>query len=121
MKARLAVIGATTAVVLAFALGLVAGQSNGAPAVAGMGSLRPFATSGQWSDIWETMDAMHDSPQMRAMHAQMPAEWQARCDALHEQMAGWMGSGMMNGSGAGGMMGGQTSGGMMGGPGMMGW
>lgn len=31
-------------------------------------------------------DAMHASEQMRAMHAGMPEELQAECDAMHAQM-----------------------------------
>lgn len=56
-------------------------------------------------------DAMHDSPAMQAMHDQMPAVLQARCDAMHEQMDQMMGSGMMGGSGM--MTGSGMSGGSM--------
>ena len=45
------------------------------------------------------MDAMHDSPGMEAMHENMPAALQARCDAMHAAMESMMGSsGMMDGS-----------------------
>jgi hypothetical protein len=43
-------------------------------------------------------DAMHDSAAMQAMHDQMPAALQAKCDALHERMDQMMAS-MMDGSG----------------------
>jgi hypothetical protein len=39
------------------------------------------------------MDAMHRSPEMRAMHAQMPADLAARCDDMHAGMAEHMGKG----------------------------
>jgi hypothetical protein len=37
-------------------------------------------------------DQMHGSQQMRAMHAQMPADLQAECDTMHAQMSEQMGS-----------------------------
>ncbi len=69
---------------------------------------------GDRAAAWEQM---HRSPWMRAMHAQMPEELQAQCDAMHAQMvAGLAGTGPMMG-GAG--MPGPGMGPMMG-PGMMG-
>ena len=57
--------------------------------------------------------AANDLSVGQAMHDQMPAVLQARCDAMHEQMDQMMGSGMMGGSGSGsGLM---TGSGMSGG------
>ena len=71
--------------------------------------------------MYATCDAMHDSPAMERMHAQMPAEWRAQCDAMHAQMgqmmggAGQMGAGMMtDGATGGGMMAGGMGSGMVG-------
>jgi hypothetical protein len=55
------------------------------------------------------MARMHDSPEMRELHEQMPAELREACDAMHAAM---LGGSMMDGP----MMGG----GMMGGGPMMG-
>jgi hypothetical protein len=55
-------------------------------------------------------DQMHGSQQMRAMHAQMPAELHAQCDAMHAQMSTRMGS-MHGQSGMGPMHGGMGGGG----------
>ncbi len=42
---------------------------------------------------------MHDSPAMRQLHAQMPAQARAQYDAMHAQMGQMTGgSGMMGGS-----------------------
>jgi hypothetical protein len=54
---------------------------------------------------WVSPDQMHGSEQMRAMHAQMPAELQAECDAGHAQMGATMGQ--MHGQGGMGRMHGQ--------------
>jgi hypothetical protein len=54
-------------------------------------------------------DQMHGSQQMRAMHAQMPADLQAQCDAMHAQMSSQMGS--MHGQGGMGQMHGRMGGG----------
>lgn len=51
------------------------------------------------------MDRTHGSAAMQRMHAQMPADLQAECSAMHAQM------GDMGSMGGGGMM---SSGGMMG-------
>jgi hypothetical protein len=42
-------------------------------------------------------DQMHGSQQMRAMHAQMPVDAQAECDALHAQMSAGSMMGQMHG------------------------
>ena len=44
-------------------------------------------------------DRMHDTPAMRQLHAQMPAQARAQYDAMHAQMGQMTGgSGMMGGS-----------------------
>jgi hypothetical protein len=53
---------------------------------------------------WTSHDAMHSSGPMRAMHAEMPGDAQADCDALHAQMSAQVGS-MMGQMHAGGGMG----------------
>jgi hypothetical protein len=132
MKARWLAVG----VAIGFALALTVGFAYGGGSSGSMmGGFAPagFAPEGSAPTVsssyrsgttwWEAMEAMHDSPQMRAMHEQMPEDLQASCDALHEQATsrpgGMMGSGSatgyggMMGSGYGGMMG-SGSGGMMG-------
>jgi hypothetical protein len=113
MKTRWLAFGVGLGVLVTLTLGF----AWGVPSMMG-------GTAGPGSGMLEAMEAMHDSPQMRVMHEQMPEDLQARCDALHEQMVasgyagmmgpGWdtvtggmMGSGgtMGNGWGPGGMMG----------------
>jgi hypothetical protein len=66
---------------------------------AGTGSTPP-ASAPAAGQMCAACDGMHDSPAMEAMHEQMPAALQQRCDALHEQMAQLVGgSGMTGGSG----------------------
>ena len=69
---------------------------------------------GDRAAAWEQM---HGSPWMRAMHAQMPDDLQAQCDAMHAQMVAGL-------AGTGPAMGGPSTGAgmgpMMGGPGSMG-
>ncbi len=126
MKGRWILVGAVIGFAVTLTLGFAFGAGRSAP---GAGRSPSPQATGDW---WAAMDAMHDSPWMEQMRAQMGPELAAQCDAMHEQMreqAGQMGPGMMGGSGgmmggSGGMMGG--SGGMMGGsgqtgPGMMGW
>lgn len=106
MKKRLSLI----ALVGGLALVLASGAALAGPAT----------PSSNW---W---DAMHDSPLMQQMRAQMPAALQQRCDQMHDQMSQWLeqhpgtttGPGsMMTGNGGsfgGGMMSGSASGtGMM--------
>jgi len=119
MKARWfaggAVIGAAVVLTLGF------GWAGARPSMFGTSP-----SSGGWS--WEDMEAMHDSPWMQRIHAQMPDDLQEQCDAMHEQMGASMGGGhmqgnpggMMTGSGGSGMMGGSGGSGMMGESGMMG-
>jgi hypothetical protein len=107
MKARFLGLGIVLGIVLTLTLGF-AYRGNGM-------IMNGFA--GAHGDMRAAMEAMHDSPQMQAMHERMPEQLRAQCDAAHEQMesSGMMGSeGMMGPGGvaSGGMMGG--SGGMMG-------
>jgi hypothetical protein len=66
-----------------------------APGLADAGMMRGS------SEVWTTagMQAMHDSPAMRRMHEQMPADLQQQCDAMHATMGasghGTMMPGMM--------------------------
>jgi hypothetical protein len=71
MRARL--IALAVAVATVFALGV--GAAIAAPRGGG----------------WMSPDQMHNSEQMRAMHAQMPVDAQAECDAMHAQMGSMMG------------------------------
>lgn len=72
------------------------------------------AAAGAQTNGWAIIEAMHDSPVMQQMHAQMPEELQARCDALHEQMKQMMGSGGMMGGDMSAHHSGTTVDGMMG-------
>ena len=82
---------------------------------------RPTAPAAGTGSMFATCNAMHGSPAMERMHAQMPAEWRAQCDAMHAQMgqmmggAGQMGAGMMtDGATGGGTMTGGMGSGMVG-------
>ncbi len=107
MKGRWIFVGVAIGIVLSLSLGFAFADRSAAP-TGGMGSM--FATC----------NAMHESPAMERMHAQMPAAWRAQCDAMHAQMgqmmggAGRMGPTMMTDGGPGGgmMTGGMRSGGM---------
>jgi hypothetical protein len=44
-------------------------------------------TGGSWGP-----DQTHGAQQMRAMHAQMPADMQGECDAMHAQTSAQMGA-----------------------------
>lgn len=87
MRARWVSVG----VILGAALALTLGWTFGAGA---SGGGRTNADQG----LWTAMEAMHDSPGMERMHAQLPDDIRTQCEAMHEQMGGMMG-------GAGGMMG----------------
>jgi hypothetical protein len=79
MRTRVAALVAAIAAVLALGVGAALAAPSG----------------GMWGG-WTDPGRMHGSAQMRAMHAQMPADSQAECDALHAQMSGQM-STMMTG------------------------
>jgi hypothetical protein len=118
MKARLISLGVAIGFTLALTLGFVFASGGTAPVTGGSGEV--LSTNGA-AGLWTVMDAMHDSPAMEAIHAQMPDDLRAQCDAMHEQMQQ-----MMDGADSG-MMGGDMSahhpesvgGGMMGGSGAM--
>lgn len=95
-KGRWIAAGVSTALVGALAIGLGAAQakSSGSPAM------------GRTGQMVATCEAMHES-----MHSSSGDQGSAQCQAIHDQMAQMMGSGMM-GAGSG-MMSGQV-GGMMG-------
>ena len=93
MKKRWIVTGVAVVSLVAATAGIAYAAGRGS------GTTRPPAAGGMAAH-----DAMHDSPAMQAMHDQMPAALQAKCDALHEQMDQMM-AGMMGGSG---MMGGEA-------------
>jgi hypothetical protein len=63
-------------------------------------------TTGAQADRWAGMEAMHDSPAMQRVHAQMLEELRAQCEAMHEQMDQMMQDGGMMGQSSTGMMGG---------------
>lgn len=85
MKARWFVVTIVVAALLAIGIGFAfaGGSPNGAAR----------------ADCAQT----HATPAMRQMHAQMPADAQARCDTMHAQMGT-----MMDGSVMGTMMHGAT-------------
>lgn len=97
MKRRWIVLGAA----LGFAVALTLGFAHGSERTMPGGGSSPSAQM-DMSQMWSTMDAMHDSPAMQQMHEQMPAELRARCEAMHEQMSQMM-QGMSGPSGMGGM------------------
>jgi len=124
MKARWMALGISVGLAVALTLGsaFASGRSSPTPD-------RGSATGSSQTDPWVGMEAMHDSPQMQRLHAQMPEELRAQCEAMHAQM-GQMMDGMMGGDMSshhagmpgGGMMdpGSMGPGGMMGsGPGGM--
>lgn len=126
MKARWMALGMVVGLALALTLGW-GFASGGATRNADRGSAVAFARSDAWAD----MQAMHDSPEMQRLHAQMPEELRAQCEVMHAQMGrmtgammggdmsshheamtgggmtgpGSVGPGGMMGSGPGGMMG----------------
>lgn len=123
MKARWISLGVAIGLGLALTLGFAFGADHPGWGV-GPAVGKAAVTDTNNTDWRAAMDAMHDSPQMRALHVQMPAEWQ-QCDAMHDRMQQWTdpgqaGPGMMGPGGpgqSGGMMGsgyGPGSGGMMG-------
>ena len=108
MKIRWTSLGVAIGLAVALAVGF-AFASDRSTLVSYDGGSAPITQT----DGWAGMEAMHDSPAMQRLHAQMPEEVQAQCEAMHDQMEEMMG--------AGGMMGGDTSahrsgttGGMMG-------
>lgn len=91
MRKRWIFAGALVVALFAATAGIAYAVGSGSRSGTEGGASSPFV-----AQMAATCDAMHDSP---AMHDQMPAALQARCDAMHEQMDSAMGSsGMMGGS-----------------------
>ncbi len=112
MKARWILVASAAGFVLALGAGL---------ALAGPGDDRPGP-----ADRTSTCEEMHGTRGMQEMHANMPREARAQCeamharmDAMHGQMDGMMGSGMGAGMMGPDIMGPGMGSGMMG-PDMMG-
>src|SRR6266511_2728081 len=99
MRKRWMLLGVAAAALVALTAGIAfaAGRGSATPSSKSTGSVTTVST---WQGMVQTCDAMHDSPAMEAMRDQMPANLQAQCDAMHEQMAEMMqGMGsMMDGS-----------------------
>lgn len=86
MKTRWISLGVAIGLSAALALGFAFGSGIRTPALGSAGG------DGAVSGIsMAAMDAMHGSPAMLQMHAQMPADLRAQCDAMHEQMDQMMG------------------------------
>lgn len=126
MKGRWMALGVAIGLALALTLGSAFASDRSTP-TPDRGSATALAQTDPWTDMqgMQGMQAMHDSPAMQRLHAQMPEELQAQCDAMHVQMGQMMGGDMSShheGVAGGGMMapGSVGSGGMMGGgPGTM--
>lgn len=115
MKLRWMVLGVAIGLVLTLTVGFA--FASGRPPTSGPGVGK--------ADHAAAMEAMHDSPTMQRMHAEMPEEIRAQCEAMHEQVDEMMQrdggalhgdmstGGTMDGSDMGGMMG-TGAGGMMG-------
>lgn len=99
MKKRWILLGIAIVAVLALTAGIAFAAGRGS----GSGT-SPVATQ----QMVAGMDAMHDSPAMQKVHAQMPAALRAQCEAMHGQMDQMMsgpgsmmsGSGMTGGAGS---------------------
>jgi hypothetical protein len=113
MKSRW--ISLTLAIGLALTIGFAFGSGRSTPASADPGG----SAQGMQAGGWAGMEAMHDSPAMQRLHAQMPEELRAQCDAMHEQMAQMMGAGGMMSGDMGTHHAGTAGGGMTGSPGGM--
>lgn len=107
MKVRWTSLGVAIGLAVALTVGFAFASNRSTPAADDGGSAAITPTDG-----WDGMEAMHDSPTMQRLHAQMPEGLQAQCEAMHDEMEQMMG--------AGGMMGGDmsahhsgTTGGMM--------
>jgi hypothetical protein len=92
MKARWIVLAGLIAAVLVVTVGFA------------MARQYPGASRWAGGDMAAACEAMHRSPAMERMHAQMPARLREQCNAMHahmgqmmEQMGGMMTGGMMTG------------------------
>ena len=109
MKGRWTALGVAIGLALALTVGFAFAPDHSTTAAGAAGSALVSQTDG-----WGIMAAMHDSPAMQQLHAQMPEELQAQCDAMHEQMEQMMGAGGMMGGDMTSHHPGTTGGGMMG-------
>ena len=110
MKVRWISLGVAIGLGLALTVGFAFASDRSTPDVTGgRGGAAVTQTDG-----WAAMEAMHDSPAMQRLHAQMPEELQAQCDAMHEQMEQMMGAGGMMDGDMSAHHSGMTGGGMMG-------
>jgi len=119
MKVRWTSLGVAIGLGLALTVGFASTSDRSTPDAADRG----VGAALTQTDGRAAMEAMHDSPAMQRLHAQMPEELQAQCEAMHAQMEQMMGAGGMMGgdmsahhAGNGGMMGADpgSPGGMMG-------
>ena len=111
MRSRWIFVGMAAGLALVLTVGFAYGSGRSTSAGVDRGGNAVTQT-----DLWAAMDAMHDSPAMQRIHAQIPQELQAQCQAVHELMEQMMGAGGMMGAGSGtpGEMIGQASDSMMG-------
>lgn len=109
MKVRWTSLGVAIGLAVALTVGFAFASDPSTP-VADEGGSAAITQS----DGWAGMEAMHDSPAMRRLHAQMPEEMQAQCEAMHEQMEQMMGAGGMMGGDMSSHHSGTSGGGMMG-------
>ena len=108
MRSRWIFVGMAAGLALVLTVGFAFGSSRSTSAAVDRGG-----NAGTQTDLWTAMDVMHDSPAMQRIHAQMPEELQALCQAMHEQMRQMMGAGGMISGGMGSHHSGTTSDGMM--------
>ena len=92
MKARWTSLGVAIGLAVALTVAFAFASDRSTPVADGGGSAAVTQTDG-----WAAMEAMHDSPAMQRLHAQMPEELQTQCEAMHEQMEQMMGGGEMMG------------------------
>ena len=110
MKVRWTSLGVAIGLTIALTVGFAFTSDRSTPVAEDGGSAAITQTNG-WA---AAMEAMHDSPAMQRLHAQMPEELQAQCDAMHEQMEQMMGAGGMMGGDMSAHHSGTTGDGMMG-------
>lgn len=90
-------IAAALLVALTFGFGW--GRVHGMPERLAMTSASRLAAPAP-DEVTGWMARMHDSPEMRELHGQMPAELRESCDAMHATMpSGGMMDGPMMGGG----------------------